>query len=57
MDSVIDGRQKALEAEKEKKLSNEQIITEIKGLGEKKGAFSCKRYDASKFWRTSDDYR
>lgn len=36
MDSVIDGRQKALEAEKEKKLSNEQIITEIKGLGEKK---------------------
>lgn len=36
MDSAIDGRQKALEAEKEKKLSNEQIIMEIKELGRKK---------------------
>ncbi len=36
MDSVIDGRQKALEAEKEKKLSNEQMITEIKDLDRKK---------------------
>jgi len=36
MDSVIDGRQKALEAEKEKKLSNEQMITEIKDFDRKK---------------------
>lgn len=36
MDSVIDGRQKALEAEKEKKQSNEQVITVIKDLDRKK---------------------
>lgn len=36
MDSVIGDRQKALEKEKEKKLSNEEIIIEIKELGRKK---------------------
>jgi len=36
MDTVIDDRQKALEAEKKKKQSNEQIIMEIKKLDTKK---------------------
>jgi len=36
MDSVINERQKALEAEKEKKQSNDEMIAEIKDLGGKK---------------------
>lgn len=43
MDSVIDGRQKALEAEKVKKQSNEEIISEIQEIGRKKNGIQTEK--------------
>lgn len=57
MDSVIDGRQKALEAEKEKKQSNELIISEINELGIKKNDIQPHKKRCIEVLEDIDDYR